>query len=159
MGLIRTFGDLVRVLEEGAIPHRSHADAHVVELPSPDELPGPVTVGFSPRVPFVVVRQVMFDNLAVDRLPDLEAAIARVNHHLDAGGFSVDHLRRRLEYRVSVPLFDGISADALGKIARGVIANAREFATTFGAVIAGRPGAEVAQIYKDVAHARATRFA
>lgn len=159
MGAIRTYSDLVRVLEQGAIPHRSHPDAHMVELPSPDELPGAVTITFSTRVPFVVVRQILFEHLAADRLPDLETAIVRINHHVEAGGFSLDHLRRRLEFRVTAPLFDGLSPEAVSKIARGVIANAREFATTFGAVIAGRPGAEVAQIYKDVAHARATRFA
>lgn len=154
MGTIRTFADLVCALEARTVAHQARPRARLVELPSPADLPGPVTIAFAPRARFVTVRQGLFDHLAVDRLPELEAAVARINHHVDAPGFALDHLRRRLYARMALPLFDGIDADHLGHVTRAVVASASEFQPSFGAVIAGRPGRDIAQIYKQFSHAR-----
>ncbi len=159
MPLVRSFDELVRVLGVARVPHRANHDTREVELPSHTDLPGALVMQWASRVPFVVVRHALFEHLPADRLAELETAIARVNHHIDVSGFNLDHLRRRLYYRVSVPAFDGIDPELLSRVAKGVIANAVEFATSFGAVIAGRPGSEIAQIYRDVATSRAAMFA
>jgi hypothetical protein len=159
MAFVRSLEELVRVLAQGRVAHALDAAAHELELPSHADLPGGLVIRWETRVPFVSVRHLLFDNLPVDRTADLETAVARVNHHIDVSGFNLDHLRRRLYYRVSIPAFAGVDSDDLNRVAKGVIANAREFAPAFGAVIAGRAGAEVAQIYKDLAQSRAAHFA
>ena len=150
MALVRTFDDLVRALEATATSHRANPQTREIAFPTKSALPGSLMLRFEGGAPFVGVRHLVAEHIPLDRLGELETAIAHTNHQLDVSGFNLDHARAQLYYRISVPLFDGVDSELLNQVARGVVGNAIQFAPAFAAVIAGRRGAEIAEIYKEL---------
>ncbi|MCB9562026.1 MAG: hypothetical protein H6708_16605 [Kofleriaceae bacterium] len=158
MPVVHSFDEFVSALEKLKVPHRAVVSSREVELQSNTALPGPLVFRWETSVPFVTVRQYVLEDLPAERMDELEHAVVRVNHHLPVTGFGLDHLRRRLYYRVATPVFAGVDVDVLNRLAKGVLANAKEFAASFQAVASGRAGAEIAEIYKDYAQSRAAHF-
>jgi hypothetical protein len=158
MALVHTFDEFAAALEKMKVPHRAILATRELELQSHTSLPGPLTFRFEKNVPFITVRQYLLDDVPEDRMTELERAVTRVNHHLEVPGFGLDHLRRRLYFKLAAPVMNGIEVDTLNKLAKGVLANAKEFAASFQAVASGRPGTEIAEIYKDYAQSRAAHF-
>ena len=150
MALVRTFDDLVRALEATDTSHRANRSTREIAFPTKSKLPGSLVLRFERGAPFVGVRHVVVEQIPSDRFGDLEIALAHVNHQLDVSGFNLDHARAQLYYRISVPMFDGVDSELLNQVARGVLGNALEFAPAFTAVIAGRRGAEISEIYKEL---------
>jgi putative sensory transduction regulator len=153
--VVHTFEEFVQVLEGKRVPHRAYASARLVELESGSPLPGPLQIKWETKVSFINVGNLVLRDIPQDRLRELETAVARINHHLPVLGFGLDTLGRVLYFRVAVPVFaDGINPDTLDQLAKGVIGNATEFMSSFGAVVQGRPGDEVTEIHKQITHSR-----
>lgn len=68
------------------------------------------------------MRQYLLDDVPADRLTELERAVTRVNHHLEVPGFGLDHLRRRVYFKLAAPVFAGIDTDTLNRLAKGALA-------------------------------------
>ena len=158
MTVVHTFDEFVASLEAMKVPHRAILATREVELQGGTSLPGPISFRWEKNVPFVTVRQYLLDDIPAERIPDLERAVTRVNHHLEVPGFVLDHLRRRVYFKLAAPVFTGIDVDTLNRLAKGVLANAKEFAASFQAVVNGRPGENIAEIYKDYAQSRDAHF-
>lgn len=150
MATIRRYEDLARALEASDTSHRANPSTREIAFPTRSRLPGPILVRFERNAPFLGIRQVMVEGIPADRFADLEIALAHVNHQVDVSGFNLDHARGQLYYRVSIPLFDaGIEAEDINRVARGVLGNALEFEPAFTAVVKGRKGAEISEVYRD----------
>ncbi len=158
MAVVHTFDEFVAALEAMKVPHRAILATRELELQGGTSLPGPIIFRWEMNVPFVTVRQYLLDDVPADRLTELERAVTRVNHHLEVPGFGLDHLRRRVYFKLAAPVFAGIDTDTLNRLAKGALANAKEFAASFQAVANGRPGADIAEIYKDYAQSRDAHF-
>jgi hypothetical protein len=158
MTVVHSFDALVDALTNLGVAHRAVVEAREIELQVPGGLPGPLTIRWEKSVPFVSVYQHVLDDLPAARMGELETAVTRVNHHLEVPGFGLDHDQRRLYFRSSAPAFAGVEVDTLNRLARGVLANAKEFAASFAAIVSGRAGLEIAEIYKGYAQSREARF-
>jgi hypothetical protein len=137
------------------VPHRVDIEGKVIELPCDGPpLFGNIFLRWDGEVPFVTFRQVIVEDIPPNRLPEVETAVVRLNDLLDVPGFNLSHAERQLYYKVSVPAFEGVDPDVLGRVGAGVLNNVKEFAEAFRAVIGGRPGADVARLYETQVYRR-----
>jgi hypothetical protein len=154
MSAVHTFADLVKYLTENNIPYRADEEAQTVEVPSGQSPPlfGNTYVRWERAVPFIQIIQFMVDDVPADRVTELEAAIVRVNNTLEVGTFGFDHANRRLYSRLTVPLFpEGLATAAVNKLCNFCVSIAVDFLDPMQAVIGGKPGAQVIELFKEKA--------
>lgn len=146
--VVRSYEELLGLfvkLGVAAQPDNSH---HDIALASRGRLPASVVLRWEQKVPFVTVRQTVLEDIPHDRMADITTAVARANHHLPVLGFGIDSQRHALYYRVAVPAFDGVDSDLLNTVSRGVLRTCEEFVDAFQAVVNGRSGVDIEEIYK-----------
>jgi len=157
MAAVHTFDELVKFLTENNVQFRSDPQAWVMELPTQSPpLVGNLYVRWEKAVPFLQIIQFMVDGVPAERVHDVETAIIRLNNTLEVGGFGFDHTARRLYCRMTIPVFqpDGINPIAINQLGNGIVRNALEFLEVFQAVIGGKSGETVVDIYKALAEKR-----
>lgn len=158
MAAVHNFEELVTFLNENKVQFRHDSAQQVIELPSQSPpLVGNLYMRWEKSVPFIQVIQFMVENVPADRVREVETAIARLNNTLEVGGFGIDHAQRRLYCRMTVPCFqpDGINPIAINQLGNGIVRNALEFLDVFQAIIGGKPGDQVVEIYKEISAKRA----
>ncbi len=157
MAAVHTFEQLVTFLNDNKFPYKMDPAHQVLELPSKAApMPGNLYIKWEKTVPFLQLIQFMIENVPEARIADVLEAIARLNNKLEVGGFGFDHDRRRLYCRLTVPVFapDGINPTTLNQIGAGVVRNAKEFVEPLRAVVEGKPGAEVEDLYRQIVRSR-----
>lgn len=150
----RSLEDLITILSEQGVPHRAELPNRMLYLEAASGLPGPIAIHWQPQVPFLTVTQLVLREVPGVRIAELERAIVRANHHVQVPAFGFDHRRSDLYYRVAAPVYVGIDSNIVDRLARGVIATAKEFSSSFQAVVDGRAGADFADIYRSYAQLR-----
>ena len=154
---LTTFDQLLSFLAENKFPHAVDRAHQVVELPSKAApLPGNLLIRWETRLPFVQFIQFMIDDVPAARLPDLEAAVARINCALELPGVGIDHARSRLFFRLTMPVFapEGIAPTTFHRMGQACVAQARDLYDAFKAVVDGQPGAEIERIAREKRAAR-----
>src|SRR5262249_36551578 len=157
MAAITTFEQLLAFLDHNRIEYRADAPRLTVEVPSnATPLPGNLFVKWDAKLPVVQLVHFMIDDVPEERMGELEAAVARVNHRVESSGFGLDHERRRLYCRSTVPNYppEGINPMTLNRIATGRVRGARELLEAFREVVGGKAGAEVLEIHRVIVQAR-----
>lgn len=158
MPIVRSTDDLARVLAGLGVPHYVSAATRELTLNSNIGLPGGVVIRWGTKSPFVSVHHAVIEEIPKDRMLDVEHALVRVNHQLDVPGFGLDTLRHVLYYRTTTPAYGGVESGLIDRLAKGVMANAKELLPSFQAVVAGKPGALIHDVYRQFAHARDVQF-
>jgi hypothetical protein len=154
---LTTFDQLLAFLAENKFPHAVDRAHQVVELPSKAApLPGNLLVRWEKRLPFVQFIQFMIDDIPEARLGELEGAIARINCALEVPGLGLDHARRRLYFRLTMPVFapEGIAPTTFHRMGQACVAQAKDLRDAFQAVVDGQPGAEIERIAREKHAAR-----
>jgi hypothetical protein len=153
--LLRNFEEFFGYLKGQTLILQFDSKRQIVEIPShAAPLPGNLLMKWEKDLPFLQMVHFMIEKLPPDRVSELEAAIARVNNKLELAGFYIDHDSMRLYSRLIVPVLHGIEAADLNTLAGICVRSGQEFRDTFQAVVDGRPGAEVNQIYLALAEAK-----
>ena len=154
---LTTFDQLLSFLAENKFPHAVDRAHQVVELPSKAApLPGNLLIRWEKRLPFVQFIQFMIDDVPAARIQELEGAIARINCALEVPGVGLDHARRRLYFRLTMPVFapEGIAATTFHRMGQACVAQAKDLHAAFQAVVDGNPGAEIERIAREKRAAR-----
>jgi hypothetical protein len=156
---IKTFHELAAFLTENKVPHAIEPATQVIELAtSSPPLPGNLFLKWSTTVPFLQIVQFMAE-VPEGRIRDIESAMVRLNHSYEVPCFGFDKERRRLYYRLAVPVFEGITPNAINVLTSGCINAAKEFLEPFKMVIDGRPGDEMDAVLAEVAASRKAKAA
>ncbi|MCB9570526.1 MAG: hypothetical protein H6709_00395 [Kofleriaceae bacterium] len=160
MTRLHSFDDFLAFLDGNQLPHKAAPAQQLVELPSTGPLPGNLFVKWERTVPFLQLIHFMLE-VPADRVADVSEALVRLNNLLEVGGFGFDHGSHRLYCRLTVPVFpaDGIDAQTLHQLGTGVVRNAIELLDAFQAVVDGKPGADIEDVYKQIAAARKASMA
>lgn len=142
--LIASFTELVAQLEADKVPHRVDADAQVVHLPAASPaLAGPLYLRWDQRLPFIQIVQPMI-NVPQERVPDVEAAMGRLNAVAAFPGLGLEYQTFALYCRATATLDEGsVRTATLRHLIQVTIANAMEFLPTMTDIVAGAPGADV----------------
>lgn len=158
MPAVHDFGQFAQALADNKVPCRIDPTTQSVELMSNGyPLPGQLYLRWERKVPFVQLIHFMIPDIAPARIGEVEIAIVRLNNRLEVAGLGLDHDQRRLYYRLTVPVLppDGIAAETLLRLGKGIITNAKDLLAPFQQVVAGRPGAEIVAICEELAEAAA----
>jgi hypothetical protein len=158
MAIVRSIEDLARVLAELDVPHYVSAATRELTLNSNIGLPGGVVIRWGTKAPFVSIQHAVIEEIPKERMLDVEHALVRVNHQLDVLGFGLDTLRHVLYYRTTTPAYGGVESGLIDRLAKGVMANAKELLASFQAVVAGKSGTAIHDLYRQFAHAREVQF-
>ena len=154
---IATFRELLTFLDASEVSHRVDEAIQIVELPSSGpELPSSVYLRWERHVPFIQLIQFMLESVPAERIREIETAIVRLDNVLEVGGFGLDHERRHLYCRLTVPVFqpEGIVSTTLVRLVAGVVENAAQYVESFRRVVAGESGDRIVMIVREIEAAR-----
>lgn len=137
---VRTFAELVQLLETTHTAHRANPAQQTVDLATPD-LPGPTHVRWEMKLPLVQLIQPIVVGVPAPRVRDVEIAVLRLNNAILFPGLAFDHVSRSAYFRITaVVLLDGIRLDLLQAYFQGVVMNARELRGPLVKVVEGLAG-------------------
>jgi len=149
MALLRSFEEMIRMLEAKGVPHRAAPAHRLVELPSAGPLPGPLRMKWEANVPFISLGQLLITSLPEERLRELEsrwcgrttASRCPGSASITASAASTTASRRPCSrHRRRHP----------GEARARVIGSAKEYLASFEAVLKGRPGADILAIHEEM---------
>jgi len=158
MSTVQNFEQLLQFFTENKVPNKVNTQDQIVELPSKGApLPGNLILKWEKKIPFLQMIHFMIENVPADRVKDIETAIVILDNRLEVGGFGFDHTQNRLYNRLTVPVFppDGINPMTINQLGHGIVRNAKEFFEAFQEVVAGKPGAQIVEIFEAIVAKRA----
>jgi hypothetical protein len=102
--LVKGYDDLVNLLKQENVKHKADATAKAVALGvRSGDLEAPMLIRWQESDGLVQFVQTMPFEIPAERIAAMENAITRVNHALAFAGFGMDHRKRTMYFRMSVP--------------------------------------------------------
>jgi len=142
--VLQSFADLSDYLREEGVEHGADADAQVVELVNrAGPLVGTMLIRWEWERGLVQVIQAMIVDVAEDRVPEVERALARLNHGAPIAGFAIDPERRFVYFRTTLLRDDRghLPVAALGRAIHVAIASAHDALPVVAPVARPEPAA------------------
>lgn len=154
---IHNYQDLVQYLGENKLPYRADPAQLTVEVPvRTANLAGVVLVRWNQTLPFAQLIHPFLPNIPESRIPEIEAAISRVNTASPMPGFGFEYEQRVIYMRLCVQTYsEGVPAIAFQRLVHAVLETTRQFAAAFADVASGAPGKDIFELARRHAAASA----
>lgn len=128
------FDDLVKLFTVGEVTHKADPKTKAIALGvRAGDLEAPMLIRWQDNDGLVQFVQTMPFDIPPERVSAMEHAIVRVNHALAFAGFGMDHTKRRMYFRMSIPFQPrgALEAREVSSYMQGTIAQAKTFYLPF----------------------------